>query len=245
MHQIKKNLKKYWIPHIDKNLWWGASVKDYEKEILDLLQKWKQPVAIELSGAGEWAFKQVRSIDHHGELTKNPAAISQVLELIGVEPNLEDELIAANDRWYIPELIRTLEKYGIRNSKEQRKHIDYIRALDRAAQGITSQQEKQAQDAINKKEILLDGKLLIITSPHSKTSVYADRLYGTYSNLLILADDGEINFYGNGVLCEALHKKFWGWAGNINYGKDTNETAYRGWYFEANEVKEFIINTLS
>ena len=40
MQQIKKKLEKYWIPHIDKNLWWGASVKDYENEILDS-PKWK------------------------------------------------------------------------------------------------------------------------------------------------------------------------------------------------------------
>ena len=33
MQQIKKKLEKYWIPHIDKNLWWRASVKDYENEI--------------------------------------------------------------------------------------------------------------------------------------------------------------------------------------------------------------------
>jgi hypothetical protein len=52
----------------------------------------------------------VLSIDHHGESAKNPASISQVLKLIGVEPSLEDELIAANDRGYIPEVIRTLEQ---------------------------------------------------------------------------------------------------------------------------------------
>ena len=244
MQQIKKKLEKYWIPHIDKNLWWGASVKDYENEILEILQNGKQAVAIELSGAGEWKFKQVLSIDHHGESAKNPASISQVLKLIGVEPSLEDELIAANDRGYIPEVIRTLEQCWITNPEEQWRHIDYIRSLDRRAQGINSQHEKEAQKAINKKEILLDGDLLIINSTHSKTSIYADKLYGSYSNLLILSDDWKVNFYGNWILCETLHKEFWWWAGNINYGEDSNETAYRGWYPDKDKVKEFIINTL-
>lgn len=63
--------------------------------------------------------------------------------------------------------------------------------------------------------------------------------------MIVLCEEKELNFFGNGLICEALYKKFWGWAGNINYGKDTNETAYRWGYQNHKEVKHFIIDYLS
>lgn len=246
MQQIKKRLSENWISFLDKNLSWWANIQDYRKEIIQILKQGKHPIAIELTWAGEKGYKKVGVIDHHWELAgKNQASLLQVLDYIGVKPDLEDELISANDSGYIPEVIRTLEKHGINDPKEQWKHIEYIRSLDRKAQGIGPEQEKQAIKAIAKKEILIDWKLVLVYLPHSKTAAVTDRLHATYSNLLIISDDGEINFFGNGLICEALHKKFWGWAGNINYGKDTNETAYWWGYPNHQEVKSFIIDYLS
>ena len=246
MQQIKKRLSENWISFLDKKLAWWAKIQAYRKEIIQILKQGKYPIAIELTGAGEKRYKKVGVIDHHWELAaKNQASLLQVLDYIGVKPDLEDELIAANDCGYIPEMLRTLEKHGIHDSKEQWKHIEYIRYLDRKAQGITSRHEKEAKEALNKKEVLFDGDFIIVQLPHNKSSLISDELYGSYKNLLVLCEEKELNFFGNGLICEALYKKFWGWAGNINYGKDTNETAYRWGYQNHKEVKHFIIDYLS
>lgn len=105
-------------------------------------------------------------------------------------------------------MLRTLEKHGINNPKEQWRHIEYIRHLDRKAQGITSKHEKEAKEALSKKEILFDGKFIIVQLPHNKSSLISDELYGSYKNLLVLCEEKEVNFFGNGLMCEALHKKF-------------------------------------
>jgi len=239
MQQIQTILDQNNVPYINKWLGWGAKVEDYADEIKQLIAEGKQPVAIELTGAGEGEYIDVISIDHHGERAHEPAAILQVLEVLWVDATLEDKLIAANDNAYIPGMKKLLEEEGITDAFEQEKMIRNIRFKDRQAQGITEEQEQQAQEAVNHKEKILDGKLTIVTLPHSKCATVTDRLFGQYQNLLVLSWDGEVNFYGDGKLCADLKSRFegrngWSWLGNAG------ESAFRGGYPNHEEIQTFI-----
>ena len=46
------------------------------------------------------------TIDHHNENSDKPSSIEQIAELLNIELNFEQQLIAANDRGYIPEMIK-------------------------------------------------------------------------------------------------------------------------------------------
>lgn len=94
--------------------------------------------------------------------------------------------------------------------------ISNIRMRDRAAQGVTMEQEVQAQEAIEKLGDLDEKReyILVDKLPHSKTSTITDRLYGKYDNLLVTSLDGETNFYGKTEIITMLNEKFpGGWSG--------------------------------
>ena len=83
-----------------------------------------------------------------------------------------------------------------------------IRMRDREMQGVTLEHEAQAIEAIEKLGDLRGKRDIIMTLPHSKSSIVADRLYGLYDNLLILSEDGETNFYGKTEIINMLMEKF-------------------------------------
>jgi CRISPR-associated protein Csx3 len=239
MAHIKKTLIENNVPYIDKWLGRWAKVEDYADEIQQLMAEGKQPVAIELTGAGEGEYANVMSIDHHGERAHEKAAILQVLDVLWVDATLEDRLVAANDNAYIPGMKKVLEEEWITDIFEQEKMIRNIRFKDRQAQGITEEQEQQAQEAVNHKEKILDGKLTIVALPHSKCATVTDRLFGQYQNLLVLSWDGEVNFYGDGKLCADLKERFegrngWSWLGNAG------ENAFRWGYPNHEEIHKFV-----
>ena len=106
------------------------------------------------------------------------------------------------------------EELGI-PSNELQEIIDNIRYRDREMQGITPEQEAQAQEAIDKLGDLSEKRYYIeVDLPHSKTATVADRLYNKYDNLLIISEDGETNFYGKTEYINMLNKNFpGGWSG--------------------------------
>ncbi len=240
MAHIKKTLDEKKIPYIDKWLGRWAKVEDYADEIQQLIAEGKQPVAIELTGAGEGEYANVISIDHHGERAHEKAAILQVLDELWIDATLEDRLVGANDSAYIAGMQKLLNEEWITDPFEQEKMIRNIRFKDRQAQGITEEQELQAQEAVNKKEKLLDGKITMVRLAHSKSATVTDRLIGQYQNLLILSGDGEVNFFGDGKLCADLKTKFdWrnggSWLGNVG------ESAYRWGYPNHEEIQKFVL----
>lgn len=84
------------------------------------------------------------------------------------------------------------------------EEIARVRRRDRMCQGITEEQEKEAERAISKKEEICG--VTIVRMAHSKTATVADRLFekDKQQNLLILSDDGEANYFGDGKLCKML-----------------------------------------
>ena len=208
----------------DKHLGWGARASDYADE-LKTLPKQAKAVLIELENDLNLNEQQVIILDHHGSHAgaDKPTALEQLWRLLemppnqwGKEPFADFPLIVANDKGYIP----AMQRMGA--TPEQ---ITRIRTRDRAAQGITAEQEEQAKTAIEQKRDLLEGKLTIVELPHNRTATVTDRLAldPGYRNLLVISP-GEINFYGQGSLIACLNKHFpGGW-----YGGELPKNGYWG-----------------
>ena len=140
-------------------------------------------------------------IDHHNDYHQRPATILQVAEILGITPNRHQLLVAANDAGYIPAM------QAMNASEEE---IAGIRKQDRAAQGVTKEEELLAEQSVNN-NLSRYGNLLVVKSLTSRFSPICDRLF-PYQQLIIYTD-AEWMFYGDGkaelvsVFAEDIKKK--------------------------------------
>ncbi len=125
-------------------------------------------------------------IDHHNDKEDLPSALEQVAEILDVELNRLQLLIAANDKGYIPAMT------ALSATKEE---IAEIRLADRTAQGIGEKEERLAEESIAK-GLSHHGQLTVVKSQTPHFSPICDRLF-PYKNLLIYTDS-EWTFYGDG-----------------------------------------------
>lgn len=125
-------------------------------------------------------------IDHHNDWDDRPSALEQVAMVVGVTLNRYQQLVAANDRGYIP---------AMQNLSATKEEIGEIRRRDREAQGVTIEDERLAEKAVcsNCRHY---GKLAVVSSPTSRFSPICDRLF-PYHRLLIYTDQ-EWMYYGEG-----------------------------------------------
>jgi hypothetical protein len=210
--------------YCDRGLSWGAKTSDYRAEIVETLGKGITPVLVELTdnmGLQPHPYSGPLSdddgvvfVDHHGLLAgaDKPTSLHQIFALLGLPSDAwtrRMELIAANDRGYIR---------GMLDAGATRDEINAIRAADRAAQGITEEQERQAAEAIQESEEVCRGRLTVVRLPHNRTAAVADRLAPElgrqgYENLLVISPC-EVNFFGSGELVFELDRTFpGGWSG--------------------------------
>ncbi|MEI6051017.1 MAG: hypothetical protein WCS03_19180, partial [Bacteroidota bacterium] len=132
-------------------------------------------------------------IDHHNENSHKKSALEQIIELLENDLNLKIEftrdlqLIAANDKGYIPGMI-TLGATP--------EEVAEIRRRDRKAQGATDEDELLAVQSINE-NCTYEGGITIIKSLTTKFSAITDRLYPCES--LLIYTKHELNYYGKGV----------------------------------------------
>ena len=131
-----------------------------------------------------------------------------------------------------------MEKLGAElglSAEDLQEIISNIRMRDREMQGVTPEQEAQAQEAVEKLgEIAEKREYIQLDLPHSKTSTVTDRLYGKYDNLLITSGDGETNFYGTTEIIQMLNEKFsGGWSG----GQLDQGSGFWGGYANQSEIK--------
>ena len=227
---------------VDKLLGWGASASAYAEEIAAAVSEDKTPVLVELALDMELP-EGVIVVDHHNENAGKPASILQVLDLLGAEPTRRQQLIAANDCGYIPAML------AIGATPEE---VAAVRLADGSAQGITPEQESEAERAIAAAETV--NGVTIIKMAHSKTATVCDRLFNPNQEqrLLILSEDGESNFFGNGELCRLLqgedtgaktaegytiYSHFGGWIGG-----NLPTSGFWGGYADQNEVEKFVID---
>jgi hypothetical protein len=224
----------------DKHLGWGARTSAYTGEIEESIQTGKTPVLVELNDDIGLSPEEVIFIDHHDLLSSatQPTSLHQVFSLL----NLPREhwtrwfdLVAANDRGYVPALVQAGAK---------REEIIELRTADRKAQGITEEEELQGKAAIDSAETYAQGILNVVRLPHAKAAVVTDLLQPElggpgYTNLLVLSPD-EVNFFGDGEVIRALAERFpSGW-----YGGALPERGFWGHEKPVPDVLSFIVQYL-
>ena len=234
VEMLEKNEEEYLVT----GQAWGASWEKLEEELKEKVEKAKQNgksvYGVELQGDSNAAI----NIDHHiyGEDDRsNPkSSIEQVADILGVELTLDEQFVSANDKGYIPAMQELGANLGI-EEKDLQEIIENIRMRDREMQGVTPEQEAQAQEAVEKLGDLSEKREYIAMDlPHSKTSTVTDRLFGKYDNLLITSADGETNFYGKTEIINMLNEKFpGGWSG----GQLDQGSGFWGGYANQDEIK--------
>lgn len=240
MVEIINSCRKAGVEVVDNHLGWGASASAYAEEIAQAVSEGKLPVLVELSLDIEVPSTSI-IVDHHNENVGKPASLLQVLNLIGVEPSREQQLIAANDCGYIP---------GMLALGATAEEVAKVRYADRAAQGITPEQEIEAERAIAAAEVV--NGVTIVRMAHSKTATVCDRLFNPEKEqrLLILSEDGESNFFGNGELCKLLQgektgKTPEGWDTYSNFGGwiggNLLTSGFWGGYADQQDVLNYVV----
>lgn len=196
----------------DEGLGWGARASAYRDEIAACRARGDTPVLVELDN--DLGLEALVVVDHHGERAGEDAqtSLEQVFALLRLPRERWTrwhELVAANDRAYIPGLVA---------AGATRDEIARVRAADRAAQGITPQEEAEAERALAHATRLCNGRLTVVRAPHARLAAVEDRLRPELGgpgveNLLLIAPS-EVNFSGGGRVVAALDRRFpGGWYG--------------------------------
>lgn len=224
---------------------WGASWESLEEDLKAKIEEAKvaqrEVYGVELQGNSNGAI----NVDHHtygvDDRSNQKSSIEQVAEILGIELSIDEKFIAANDKGYIPAMENLGEELGI-DKKDLQEIISNIRMRDRQTQGITLEQEAQAQEAVEKLGSLNEKQdYIFINLPHSKTATITDRLYGKYENLLIISADGETNFYGKTEIIDKLNESFpGGWSG----GQLDQGSGFWGGYADQKAIRKSVETTL-
>jgi hypothetical protein len=189
MVEIIKILDSLEIPYIDAALDWNNAIWEaykgisYLASIEEALSCKTQVYGIELRGE---IIPGCKLIDHHNEFQHLPASIEQVAELLEVKLDPWQQLVAANDKGYIP----AMKKMGA-----TQEEIDNIRRADRKVQGVTVEEEKQAEMDIASSIKIND--LVIIKTTLERFSPIPDKLFGK-TNKLLIYNHSTLNYYGKG-----------------------------------------------
>jgi hypothetical protein len=183
MIEIKKILSSKNLLCFDKNLQRNNAQLSQHKEVLNDQDYF---VGIELESDLTPPSKY-KLIDHHNQNAGNPSSIEQVANMLNIQLTREQQLVAANDRGYIPAMIEMgATPYEIAE----------IRRRDREAQGVTAEDEWLAEASIRDQMRVIKG-ITVIRSHTPRFSAIYDRLYPC-SKLLIYTDN-ELAYYGDGV----------------------------------------------
>lgn len=169
---------------IDKQLKWdNAHLSEYQDELQTYVNN--NIYGIELQEDITPPINYHR-VDHHNDWDDKPSVLEQVAQLVDIQLNRYQQLVAANDKGYIPamqQLSATVDE------------IADIRKRDRFAQGITAEEEMLGEKSISE-NLGRRGPLTIVKSLISHFSPICDRLY-PYQRLLVY-NDFEWMYYGEG-----------------------------------------------
>ncbi|MCI4627129.1 MAG: hypothetical protein L3V56_14370 [Candidatus Magnetoovum sp. WYHC-5] len=205
----------------DKQLSWGAALTEYEEE-LTMLAPNIIPVFIELNLDCRYPENSI-IVDHHGQKASKYAqtSIEQVATLLRVKLNRHQQLISANDKGHIRAMI------ALNATNEE---IAQIRQMDRKAQGVTEEDEKNAEISIKNHIEIINGNCAIVQSLTRHSSCIFDRIYDKFDYVFIYTPKGQLHYSGKGHIVQylvELYKKqktdnksidFW-WGGSLpDYG---------------------------
>lgn len=185
MHTIRLLLDKNGYRYYDRHLRWdNACLSAYRKEIADytedVISLW---VGIELQEDMTPPTRYI-CIDHHNSNAHKPSSLEQLAELLEIPLSRQEQLIAANDRAYIP---------GMKALQASDEEISGIRQADRACQGVTEEEEKLAEQAI-REHTQVYNNLIVVQALCHRFSPICDRLF-PYERLLVFTDE-EWMYYG-------------------------------------------------
>lgn len=126
-------------------------------------------------------------IDHHNDKSGKPSSLEQVATMLGVSMDRYLQLVSANDKGYIP---------AVKAMKASKVEIEDIRRKDRAAQGVTKEDEAKAKLALESADISYPG-LVFVKTTSSKFSPIIDSLSEAYPyHSYIVYTDDQICTYG-------------------------------------------------
>lgn len=171
---------------VDKHLQWdNARLSAYQDELSEFADY--NIYGIELQEDIPLPLKFHR-IDHHNDWAGKPSSIEQVAEVLGVELNRFQQLVAANDKGYIP---------ALKDIGASAKEIDNIRRRDRATQGVTDEDEKEALKELEHADVAYPG-LIIVKSSSNNFSPIVDRLSTQYPyHSYLVYSDTSLCVYGD------------------------------------------------
>jgi len=182
MDAIRDLLKENNYDFIDKKLAWGAKLSEYQAELE--ANKNITIAGIELIEDIQIPSNYIK-IDHHNELSGNLSSIEQVAEIIEVTLNRRQQLVAVNDTTHIA---------GMRNIGASKEEIEEIRKADRKIQGVSPEDEIQAEKDIKQARIQ-NGVTLIKTSIQHFSAI-TDRLEVPK---LMVYNESKLCYYGIGA----------------------------------------------
>lgn len=227
MQTIREILVGEGIPFADHNLRWdNALLSSYQKELVEHAESTIYGVELQedIPFSGNY-----RSIDHHNQKSHSPSALEQVADLLSLPMNRYMQLVAANDKAYIPGMIAL---------GASQKEVDTIRLADRKAQGVTEQEEAMAVKAVKENLEEVNG-MKIVRALSSRFSPICDRLY-PYRNLLVYTDT-EWMYYGeNTLLIRSMFEEAYQ-EGGLFYGGGTNGyVGIKHGFYTKDKVQEMV-----
>ncbi|MEN2980897.1 hypothetical protein P7L78_22150 [Tistrella bauzanensis] len=219
---------------VDGKLPWGAKASDYAR-LLDRLAEaatlgipHKVPVLVELELDRDVPAGAI-IIDHHGARAHEPASILQICELLSVQATRWHRLVAAHDaEWYA----------GLIRLAATPDEMARIAAIDAECRGLTAERIAEIDRAMSA-PVEMAGGTRVVRMAHSKTGPVGDRIAmaaiaagakspADFPAYIVVSDDGEINYSGDGMMAAHLHRLFpGGWAGGAGLG-DAGGGAYWG-----------------
>lgn len=237
IYTIKTLLHTMGIPYSQTAKGWGADVREFEQEIKAKTAEGYIPVTVELGGnIGD--VDNLVTVDHHNEKSDRPASVVQVCLLLNIPITREIELIAANDSGWIPQM------QAIGATEEE---IRAIRRQDRSIQGVTEEIENQSAAVIKKVERFNNLRLsCALGLPFNRFAAIKDELFTQgYQNILLRAQNGEMEFQGDGKICAELHAKYEGSrSGGVGLGKQGGKAYWGGYPEDWQEVTEHVKQAL-
>ncbi len=189
MLEIQKMLITHKKHFINKKLSWGAKLSAYINLLNDTVTYYGIELVEDVTPP-----KNYVAIDHHNEAQEKKSSIEQVAEILGIELNRYQTLVALNDKGYIS----AMERFGATEVE-----IALIRQKDREAQGVTEEDEILAE--VSFLDASSHNGIYTIKAQTDKFSPIIDRCYKKYENVLIY-NDKKFVYHGRGV--EQLVKNY-------------------------------------
>ncbi len=181
MLEIAGMLREHGMAFIDLKLKWGAKLSAYQS----FFANDKTTVGIELIRDIAPPQNYI-DIDHHNDRSNEPASIEQVAALLGIALTRYQQLVAANDKGYIPAML------AMGATEEE---IWSIRLKDRQAQGATEELEKAAEIALQ--QAVYAGNILLVKAESTPFSPITDRIWQVPQK--IVYTNAELTYFGKGI----------------------------------------------